>query len=530
VLIFILVALWGCSQSQLNEASISVSLHVDQKELQLNLAEGSTVQEALKSAQITLGELDEVEPGLSVIISDGAQIKVTRIKEEYSTEQIVIPFEHQELKNETLPEGERRLSQPGANGLEETTYRRIFEDGVEVSNSEVKSVVIREAVPEVEIIGSRSIFPAIAVPGKIAYLSGGNAWITENTTGNRKQVVSTGDLDGRVFSLSRDGKYLLFTRFSKDENAINTLWAASLESDPIKIIDLRTRNIVHYAEFNPSCDTVAYSTVEWREPSPGWQANNDLYELVISTNATVDSPWQDLEPGSGGIYGWWGTEYAWSPDGARFLYSRPDSIGIIDSKEKTQSLILDILPYQTGGDWAWVPGAAWSPDGNIIYAVNHVISETETSHESQEFDLIAIPLLGGTPVTLVKNVGMFAYPVPSPVLLVNTETDPNSRSSIEQADFSIAFLRAQAPDQIEASTYRLFTIDQDGSNQKALFPGESTSGLSPQHIAWSPDQLGADGNYAIALVYNGNIWIIDAVTGAAQQVTGDGMTTRVDWR
>jgi len=86
------------------------------------------------------------------------------------------------------------------------------------------------------------------------------------------------------------------------------------------------------------------------------------------------------------------------------------------------------------------------------------------------------------------------------------------------------------PGQSETSSYRLFTVDRDGSNQQVLFPAEGDPGLAPQRVAWSPDKLGDEGNYAITLVYNGNIWIIDSKIGTALQVTGDGLTSRVDWR
>jgi hypothetical protein len=31
-------------------------------------------------------------------------------------------------------------------------------------------------------------------------------------------------------------------------------------------------------------------------------------------------------------------------------------------------------------------------------------------------------------------------------------------------------------------------------------------------------------------MYQGNLWLIDAVTGTAQQVTGDGLIVRMDWK
>ncbi len=102
---------------------------------QVNIASGSNVQEALNAAQISLGALDRVDPPLYTLLMQESSVKVTRVSEEYYSEQIIIPFEQQILRNEALPEGERRLSQAGVNGLEEVTHRRVFEDNVEVSDS-----------------------------------------------------------------------------------------------------------------------------------------------------------------------------------------------------------------------------------------------------------------------------------------------------------------------------------------------------------------------------------------------------------
>jgi len=42
--------------------------------------------------------------------------------------------------------------------------------------------------------------------------------------------------------------------------------------------------------------------------------------------------------------------------------------------------------------------------------------------------------------------------------------------------------------------------------------------------------LGDSGNRAIGLVYQNNLWIVDSVTGDAWQITGDGLTSRIDWK
>ena len=524
------MAFWGCSAPAATEGLITVYIFADNKEVQVKIVSGSTIQEALKTAQISLSDLDKVEPSLYTVLTEESQVRIIRIKEEFYIKQVVLPFEHQELRNEALPEGESRLSQPGINGLEEISYRRVFEDDIEVSNTQMKLVVVKAAIPEVVMIGSRSTFTPFKIPGRIAYLSAGNAWVIESSTDNRRCVVCTGDLDGRIFSLSKNGEFLLFTRFSKLEKTINSLWVASLKSNPPQLIDLGVENVVHFAEFDPGSSFVAYSTTEWRETSPGWQANNDLYELAVSESSLAGSPQMVIEANTGGVYGWWGINYSWAPYQLRLLYSRPDGIGIIDNRNGTKISILDISSYQSGGNWAWVPGAAWSPDGNVVYTVNHKSIKDISTAESQEFDLIAIPLMDGKPVILVKNTGMFAYPEPSPMnqkinFIVNA-----SGIILDQNAFSVAYLQAIFPEQSETSGYKLFIIDRDGSNKRSLFPEEGAIGLEPQRVVWSPASVGSAGDYSIALIYNGDIWTIDVGTGVAQQITGDRLTSRIDWR
>jgi hypothetical protein len=520
----------GCIAPLGTEGFITVSVASDNNEILIKIPSGSTAEEALAAAKILLGEVDKVVPPGSTVLSDGERVVVTRVKDEYYVEQITIPFEHQELKNEAFPEGERRLSQPGVNGIEEITYHRVFEDGVEVSNALVKTVVIKEAIPEIVMIGSKSTFGSVSIPGKIAYLSAGNAWIIENSTGDRNCVISSGDLDGRIFSLSRDGGFLLFTRYSLDKEKVNSLWVASLSSNPVRIIDLHVDNIVHYAEFDSGSTVVAYSTVEWRETAPGWQADNDLYEVSMSRSGFVGTPKMDLDSNSGGMYGWWGTEYSWAPDRELFLYSRPDSVGIFNKIDGSLTQLLGITPYQTGGDWAWVPGASWSPSGNVVYTVSNGISLTNSENGTQQFNLVAIPVTGTTPIDLVMNVGMFAYPVTSPFIVRSSINESGVGNPFPQNTFSLAYLQAIFPDQSESSGYRLFVADRDGSNKRSLFPADGAVGLEPQRVVWSPTEMESSEEFAVALIYNGNVWIINAITGSAQQITGDGLTNRVDWR
>jgi hypothetical protein len=64
---------------------------------------------------------------------------------------------------------------------------------------------------------------------------------------------------------------------------------------------------------------------------------------------------------------------------------------------------------------------------------------------------------------------------------------------------------------------------------RSLFPAEGQTGLQPQTPVWAPQSLDTDSDY-IAAVYEGNLWIIDASSGQSQQVTGDGLTSKIDWK
>jgi hypothetical protein len=506
----------SCSPPQVSEGRISVQITADGETLTVEVPAGSSVEEVFNAARINLGPLDRSDPPLYTVLGDGSHVRLIRVREEYVVEQEVIPFEQQVVRNESLPEGEEYWLQMGENGLMEITIRQVFEDGVEVSSSPVKTVMLKEAVPQIRMVGMQKPFAPISIPGRLAYLADGDAWVMEGTTGNRRQVVGTGDLDGRIFSLSPDGEWLLFSRASEEEGTINSLWAASLDEDSENLIDLKVSNVIHFADWRPGADmTIAYSTVEPRPGAPGWQANNDLGLLTFSPTGYVRTLQPVLETNSGGVYGWWGTAFSWAPDGSRLAYARPDSLGVVDPESRTQTALVEFTPLQTFGDWAWVPGFGWSPEGDFLFSVNH-----PGTAESQRFDLQVTQKDGEYSVPVVPEVGMFAYPQPSPA-----EQLPGGDMS-----YQVAYLEAMQPDQSESSRYRLVVMDRDGSNRLVLFPAEGAGGLEPQRVAWSPQTVGGNAAYALALLFQGNLWLVDSISGEAWQITGDGLTKRVDWK
>jgi resuscitation-promoting factor RpfB len=144
---------------------------------------------------------------------------VTRVKEVFSVVENSIPFERRTINNETLPANTWLMVQKGVNGTEQITYRKIVENDLEISNKIFKIDVLVEPMPEIVMVGVQKPFTPVSFPGKLAYISSGNAWLMEKSTSNRRPVVTTGDLDGRIFSLSPKGDWLLFTRSEQKSSA-----------------------------------------------------------------------------------------------------------------------------------------------------------------------------------------------------------------------------------------------------------------------------------------------------------------------
>ncbi len=546
--LFLLGGLSGCLAPQVSQAEtrITISITADGATEQIQLTSGSTVAQALEIAGVILGSLDRVEPQPYAALRDGDQVRVTRVREEFEVITEPIPFQSQVVRSETLPEGQERLLQPGKDGLREITIRRVYEDGRETLQAVVKRTVLELPQPEIRMIGAQNPFSPLPITGRLAYLAGGNAWVMEGNTGNRRALVTTGDLDGCIFSLSPKGDWLLFTRRSTRpaEEEINTLWVVSLTQPNARPIDLRVSNVVHYASWVPnSATSVAYSTVEPRAQAPGWQANNDLYFVKFGTNGVVGKPAKILETNSGGIYGWWGTQFIWSPDGIRLAYSRPDQVGLVSLEDKVQIPLLDITPLKardsaalaTGGptspcpqpqnlpsldNWTLIPGLTWGADGRTLFLVNHAPPPALVDAEqSPFFDLYAYSLANPAEVTLARQVGMFASPAAS-----SLRVDGNEKS------YMLAYLQAILPEQSDTSRYRLVVMDRDGSDRRVLFPPPGSLGMEPQTPLWAPKPLSDDAGDFIAVIYQGNLWLIDVATSQARQVTGDGQIIRIDWR
>jgi hypothetical protein len=511
------VLLAACQPVPDQAVLLSLPVTVDGEQVMITTESGHTVEEALLKNGIQLGELDRTMPSRGTQLTASITILVTRVEHVTETREEEIPFETNILPNETMILGEQQIIQFGSNGLQEVTYQHVIENGTEISSAVIARTVIREPQNEIIMEGVQSPNVPVTLNGKLAFLTAGNAWIMDGSTINRQPLVATGDLDARIFTLSPNGEWLLFTRKAQDneQDIINTLWVISTFDPDARPIDLGVNNVIHFSDWLPSEDrAIVASTVEMRTTAPGWQANNDLQIIRFTEDGGVFAPQKWLEPNSGGLYGWWGDDFIFQPGTNNITILRPDGIDLLALGKDEITPLTDILSYQTHGSWAWVTQASWSSDGSVLYAVNHPQDGSKSPEESTHFDLDVFFPADHAWRTLRQDVGMFAYPTLSPIYTSGRY---------------LGYLQASFPQESDASPYRLKVMDVDGSGEKELFPREGATGMLPQVVQWQPAGSGTE-SILIAVVYLGNIWLVDVNTGNLQQITGDGLTEMISWK
>ncbi len=467
--------------------------------------QATTVGEVLDEAGIELGTLDRIQPPETAQVEEGMTITITRVLQKTETITETLPFGRQVVRDAALPQGEQRLLQRGESGLREKVYRITIEDGIEVERALVRESMIREPQDEILLIGTQPPLSTEALTGTLAYLAHQDGWIVRAGDAPRR-LTSVGDLDGRVFTLSPDGSSLLFTRAVTDGSHLNDLWLLSTLRPDANPIPLSVSDVL-WADWAPDGTMLAWTTAEVQEAPPGWLGHNDLWTAELSAQETLISRRRRIAPEAGGGYGWWGTRYAWSPDGERLAWSRPDAVGLFDLRSGERTTLARFAPFRTRSSWAWSPSVDWSPDGRFLATILHGPSPTGGDAESSPvFDLWLLETEGAYSATLATEVGMWATP----------RYHPDGTT--------ILFGKASIPYESQNCGYTLYLMDADGSNRHALYPPEEESGLKLPFWQWSPD------GQAIVFIEQGDLHILDPRTHALGRLSEGGGITAFSWR
>lgn len=133
---------------------LEVSLTVDGK-TEKYLTQMHTVKDFLEEQEVTLGELDRVNPKLSGELKDGGKVVVKRVEVKEVTEVEPIAFETEVTYSSSMLKGTSVITKNGVDGEKKVTYKITYVDGKEESREVVSEEILKEAVNQVVCQGSK---------------------------------------------------------------------------------------------------------------------------------------------------------------------------------------------------------------------------------------------------------------------------------------------------------------------------------------------------------------------------------------
>ncbi len=528
ILRFILIVLVSCVAAAClpgeEEKTIEVTVIVDGREEEYSFSRELTVDQLLASAQIELGPRDRASHPLVSQVLDGMLITIRRVHEKQECYQQEIDFQRRLLPKEGVAADGRELAQPGIPGMQEACYIVIYEDDVVAEQILVGSpTVLREPTDEIIYTGTTESVEPVAIVGRLSYINHNNPWTIKGNTVNKRPLTMEHNLDSLVFHQREDGARLIFSGETNEaDDFFNELWLMETDGDTVPI--RMTPTDVLFAEWRPRTgNVIAYSTGERSEESAGWKALNNLWLMTINLETGSAMSIEEVLPeATGGVYGWWGTHFAWSPFGDKMAWARPDGYGIVDFESKSLKQLAEYAVFHSTSQWVWLSPLSWSYDNQLIAAIVHGAPlENEPAETSPIFDITVSQIDGRFSTAIQTEAGMWAAPTYSP---------ERATDDAEHSEGYLAWLQAREPHNSMSGEYNLVIADRDGSNQRRLFPladevgiRKTDFGLTAKDFAWSPDAR------LIALIYQGDLWLVNVETAVAHQITFDGASSHPVW-
>lgn len=517
------LALAACRPGE-EAPAIDVTIVVDGKTLRLSLPGIVSVDQLLASAQIELGPQDRVSHPLVAQIETNMMITIRRVREEEVCEQQEIAFKRLVRTKEGVPAGGQRVGQTGRPGIEEACYRVTLEDDQEMGRVLIDDpLVVQAPIDEIIYTGTTATVSPVAIAGRLSYINHNNVWTIKDNTVNKRQLTTGHNLDSLVFHQHEAGAWIIFSgETDATDDFFNELWlvATDNESEALRL----SPSDVLYAEWRPrSSNTIAYSTGERSASPAGWKALNNLWLMTIDLESGRTLTIQEALPEtSGGLFGWWGTHFAWAPLGNQLAWARPDGFGLVDFERRRLTALADYAVFKRATSWIWLSSLSWSHDSQLLASVVHGLPQAdEPAETSPIFDVMVTSADGRFAAKVEAAAGMWAAPAFSP---------PAGDKHDGSREGFLAWLQAREPQNSMSSEYDLMVADRDGSNERRLFPPAGAEGirkhdrgLTPTDYAWSPDAR------HIAAVYRGDLWLVDVLTAEANQLTFDGGSSNPVW-
>ena len=302
-------------------------------------------------------------------------------------------------------------------GIREVCYRIVLEDDTEVERVQLgKATVLRRPVDEIIYVGTSNVVEPIAIEGRLSYINHGNAWTIAEDAANKRRLTIDHNLDSLVFHQRQDGQAIIFTsETDESDEFFNELWITETGADaqPMQM----TPTDVLFAAWRPrTSNEIAYATGEQSAGPVPWKALNNLWLMSIDLESGRTLSIEEVLPESnGGLYGWWGMNFAWSPFGDKLAWVQADGFGWVNLADKRRIPLIQYAVFYSATDWVWLSQLSWSIDGQLLAGIAHGAPlGNEPAETSPIFDLVIASIDGRFAAPLRSSAGMWAAPAFSP--------------------------------------------------------------------------------------------------------------------
>ncbi|MFA9458059.1 ubiquitin-like domain-containing protein [Halalkalibacter sp. AB-rgal2] len=155
----------------------------------------TTVADFLEREEVTLDELDRVEPELDERLEEETSIQVVRVEKVTDVVEEAIDFATVTRKDDDLLSGSEEVVQSGEDGKVEKHYEVILEDGEEVSRELVKEETVKESSDRIVAVGTKEPAPTPS-RSQSTTSSGDSASTSSGTTLTVESTAYTANCSG----------------------------------------------------------------------------------------------------------------------------------------------------------------------------------------------------------------------------------------------------------------------------------------------------------------------------------------------
>ncbi|XOQ43147.1 MAG: G5 domain-containing protein [Clostridium sp.] len=131
-----------------------IKVFADGNTIDATVKEGS-VSDALRQAGVQLGEEDILSVSPDEEITQGMEIRVSRVTYKEVTETREIPYETITQTDSSLAAGTEKIKTAGKNGVEKVLVRQKLVDGEVTETQDISSEVITQPVNEIKLLGTK---------------------------------------------------------------------------------------------------------------------------------------------------------------------------------------------------------------------------------------------------------------------------------------------------------------------------------------------------------------------------------------